>query len=178
MYALMQPKWKGMQIANIGYDMGANATIKAASRFPSLFAMTACFFAVSPINLNVAFNQVSRAMGGKEVSERDVDARLCNKFGFSLYDLSPNSFLKDICKPIMYSQVRRDAMTSPTDVQCIYDMTPGEKCIQWIDGKKASGTGEYCKRADGYNYWSDCPKEMISFLNKHCEGTYTSRPTT
>lgn len=166
-----------MQIANIGYDMGANATLKAASRLPALFGMTACFFAVQPINLSSAFNAVSKTMGGKEVTERDMDARLINQCGFSLYDLSPNSFLKDIRKPILYSQVKGDAMTHPSDMQNIYDMTPGEKCIHWIDGKKANGIGEYGTRADGYNYWSDCPKEMISFLNKHCEGTYTSRPT-
>ena len=67
-------------------------------------------------------------------------------------------------------------MTTPMDVQSIYDNTPGVKCLHWIEGKKPNG-GEYSKRADGFNYWSDCPDKMIAFLNKHCEGTYTSRPT-
>lgn len=68
------------------------------------------------MNVKVFFNTISKDMGGKDVTERDMDARLCNKFGFSLNDLSPNCFLKDIRAPIMYSQVKGDAMTHPSDV--------------------------------------------------------------
>ena len=92
-----------MKIANIGYDMGANATIKAQSKCPELFTQTACIFAVQPYNVSSFASKLCEAMGAKDVKHSDIDARLKNKSGFSLFDMSPDCFIKDLKVPIMYS---------------------------------------------------------------------------
>jgi hypothetical protein len=57
-------------------------------------------------------------------------------------------------------QVHDDLMTSPGDVQAIFDNIPiKDKELFWIRGTT--------RRWDGYNYFAKDPSKMLAWLEKH-----------
>jgi hypothetical protein len=73
--------------------------------------------------------------------------------------MSPAGYVKDICVPVLYVQVKNDPWTKPSDVQGFYDGTPGEKELLWLEGDM--------ERFDGYNYFGDNPEKLLQFIKKH-----------
>ena len=113
-----------------------------------------CLFAVQPINFISMVRRALKTERTEELFEVDIDARLQNNFGFSLSEMGPDAFIKDIKIPVMYSQCRGDMMASATDVKTMHENTQvsyDKKIMHWIDGPKPFGQeGEYKTRFDGF----------------------------
>ena len=82
------------------------------------------------------------------------------QFGFRTADSSPIEDAKFVEIPTFMTQVKADKNTFPEDVQSIYDAIPvADKKLYWIEGTK--------ERFHGYTYYSEQPKQMIEWYNKH-----------
>jgi hypothetical protein len=72
-------------------------------------------------------------------------------------DMPPYAKAVDI--PTLLLQVREDTLTTPADVQGIFDAMPTEqKELIWIEGTN--------RRFDGYNYLPSKPKPMLEWFNR------------
>jgi len=148
----------GKEVALVSHCMGANASIRAMALKPELFGHVKVMVAVQPIHMKYMAEKIV-AMYGGGVDLQAVDQAIQNLAGFSLYEMSPYAHLSQLRVPVLYSQVREDALTSPEDLQYIFDQTPTEKKLLWIDGK--------LNRFDGYNYYGQQPQEMLAWLSRH-----------
>ena len=61
--------------------------------------------------------------------------------------------------PTLVVQVHQDVLTKPSDVETIYANIPAEKELLWIEGTT--------RRFDGYNYFSENPKQMLDWYGKY-----------
>ena len=93
-------------------------------------------------------------MKGDKLTDVDVDNRLKNLYGISLYDMGPDAYVGDLKIPVLYSQAQADNLTTDNDIKSIYDGTTSEKHLEWIEGHKPNFGGEYENRTDGYLYWT------------------------
>lgn len=154
-YIEQQPALAGKTVALISHCMGANAAIHAMARMPELFGQVRAMVAVQPIHMRYMAEKIIALYGGQTTAD-EVDVAIRELAGFSLDDMSPYAHLATLRVPVLYTQVREDVLTCPTDLQYIYDHTPSKKKLLWIEGK--------LNRFDGYNYFGDHPEAMLSWL--------------
>lgn len=157
-YIAQHEQLRGMDVALVNHCMGANAAISAMSRAPEQFTQVRALVAVQPISMRYMANKFIPMLGG-DCNLEEVDAALQSLAGIGLKDMSPMPHLKDLTVPVLYSQVRLDALTDPEDVQAIFDGTPTTKELVWIEGE--------LNRFDGYNHFGDHPEKMLRFLTAH-----------
>lgn len=157
-YINQQPKLRDSQVVLVNHCMGANSAIIAMSKRPDLFEKVKALVAVQPISMAYMAEKIMPMLGGNtSLDEADQAIRALAHIG--LADMSPMAALKDLRVPVLYSQVREDALTSPADLEAIVAATPTEKQMLWIEGK--------LNRFDGYNYYGEHPEVMLAFINKH-----------
>ena len=154
-YIGQQPVLAGKTVALVSHCMGANAAIHAMTRMPELFGQVRAMVAVQPIHMRYMAEKIIALYGGQTTAD-EVDSAIRALAGFSLDDMSPYAHLARLQVPVLYAQVREDVLTSPADLQYIYDHTPGEKKLLWIEGQ--------LNRFDGYNYFGHHPEAMLSWL--------------
>lgn len=78
---------------------------------------------------------------------------------FTLDRLSPVWAAQHVKVPSFIYQVRNDLMTSPEDVQNIFDtIASEEKELFWIEGTT--------RRWEGYNYFSKHPGKMLTWFSR------------
>jgi hypothetical protein len=64
--------------------------------------------------------------------------------------------------PTLVVQVMDDVLTKRSDVQTIYDNIPAkDKELLWIEGTT--------RRFDGYNYFSEKPRQMLDWFDSHID---------
>ena len=157
-YANAQPQWSKHEIVLVNHCMGANSAIIAMSRHPELFEKVKALVAVQPISMAFMAEKIMGVLGQRcSLDEVDQAIRVLAHIG--LAEMSPMATLKDLKVPVLYSQVREDALTSPADLEAIVAHTPTESEMLWIEGP--------LNRFDGYNYYGEHPERMLAFLNKH-----------
>ena len=148
---------KSMDVALVSHCMGANSSIRAMSLHPELFEKVKVMVAVQPIDMRYMAEKFIPIFGGGATVD-DVDVAMQQLAGFSLNEMSPYAYLKDIKVPVLYSQVRQDVITDPADLEYIVEHTPTEKKMVWIEGE--------LNRFDGYNYFGDNPAEMLDWIRR------------
>jgi len=91
------------------------------------------------------------------MSELDEYIRLITSF--NLRQLSPADVAKNAVLPVYLYQVHDDTMTSPEDVQTIFDNIPvSDKELFWIRGET--------RRWDGYTYFQRHPEQILEWLGE------------
>ncbi len=161
-YVKNNERLNGMSKAFLSHCMGANATIKAISEQPELFEDIKAMISVQALSADVALRQLIKMQMPDAKEENvlnEVDAYMKENKGMSLYDASPRQYVKDIKVPVLYVQVKKDILTSPTDTQEFYDKTNAEKELFWIMDDET--------RFFGYNYFGIHPEKMLEFFSKH-----------
>ena len=122
------------------------------SLHPEIFDTSKCIFAVQPVSMGYMTQQILESTGITEIcSLKDVDDAFKERTGFGHNDMCPKKFIKDLQYPIMYSGVKADKMTSPKDLEEMYEMTLVQKQLFWIEGYQTDN------RFDGYSYWTKHP---------------------
>jgi pimeloyl-ACP methyl ester carboxylesterase len=157
-YVAQHERLKNMDIALVSHCMGANASIRAMSLHPEKFERVKVMVAVQPINMRYMAEKFIPIFGGG-ASVEDVDVALQDLAGFSLSEMSPYAYLKDLKVPVLYAQVREDVLTDPEDLTYIHAHTPTTSKMLWIEGK--------LNRFDGYNYFGEQPQEMLSWIRTY-----------
>ena len=76
-----------------------------------------------------------------------------------LKDMDMPRYASAVDVPTLLLQVRDDTLTTPDDVQAIFDAMPTEqKDVIWIDGTN--------RRFDGYNYLPANPQPMLDWFQR------------
>jgi pimeloyl-ACP methyl ester carboxylesterase len=157
-YVNQHPQLSQLPVVLVNHCMGANSAIIAMSKRPDLFTKVKALVAVQPISMAYMAEKVAPMLGGN-TSLAEVDQAIKDLAQIGLDDMSPMSTLKDLKVPVLYSQVRQDALTSPADLEAIVAATPTETQMVWIEGN--------LNRFDGYNYYGEHPEVMLEFIAKH-----------
>src|SRR5512132_2637708 len=89
-----------------------------------------------------------------------LDRAVHERTGFHLEEQSPLTYAHAITVPTLVAQVHDDVMTTPKDVQAIYDAIP-------VDDKKLDWIEDRALRFEGYNYFSDHPEVAASWFDDH-----------
>jgi uncharacterized protein len=149
------------KIGFVSFCMGANSTIVALSKAADQMQDVRFLVAIQPVSADVFVRCYLRAVYTPlSVFLADIVDRLIQwRGGYPLKAMTPIPYAKDIKIPTLYIQAPADRWTTIEDTQAIYDATPGEKEIWWVEG--------ITRRFDTYNYIGEHPERVIEFIRKH-----------
>jgi esterase/lipase len=140
---------------------GANATMIAMTKYPQYFKDMRCMVAPQPVSLRPFYERITEILG---ITDRidDIDREIQRITSFTMDEMSPISYAKNVHVPTFITQVHDDALTKPSDVQQIFDNIPvKDKKLFWIEGTT--------RRWDGYHYFPEHPKQMIEWFDTHMQ---------
>ena len=159
-YAKTRPDTKGMETSLLSICLGCNSTMVAMNKHPEEFSHIKSMIALQPVS--------ARPFIEKACESANIDPQqgteyfdLCSqrRTGFHIDELSPIEHAKAVQVPTLVVQVHQDILTKPSDVETIYANIPAEKELFWIEGTT--------RRFDGYNYFSENPKQMLDWFGKY-----------
>ncbi|MER7877436.1 hypothetical protein ABTY63_28480 [Streptomyces solisilvae] len=146
-----------MSVGLFSRCLGCNATLVAMARYPDAFENVRCLVGCQPLSPRYLLEKVMTSRGIPAERVDDLDELMRLKTSFTIDDLSPAPAAKSVRIPTFLYQVRDDAMTTPKDVQTIYDNMPIEaKKLFWIEGST--------RRWDGYTYFQKDPSLMLDWF--------------
>lgn len=157
-YARGRSETSGMTIGLFSRCLGCSSTIIAMARRPDVFANVRCMVGVQPISVRAIMTKMIAARGLPAERIDDLDAAIQLVTSFPIDKLSPREEAKAVDVPSLIYQVRDDLMTTPDDVQAIFDAIPAEKELFWIEGTT--------RRWDGYTYFQREPARILAWLTK------------
>jgi hypothetical protein len=140
--------------------MGCNATMFAMSRYPEAFDGVRCMVSPQPISVR-STPPKTLALAGIPIDRiDDLEQRIRRHNSFRLDDIWPVTAAKSVMVPTFLYQVRDDVLTTPSDVQAMFDNIPvKEKKLFWIEGSS--------RRWDGYTYFAKDPSQMLDWFAKY-----------
>ena len=141
--------------------MGANATFNAMDRAPEAFEGIRSMIAVAPLKGRTT---IERNCGHMQIPvEEGVGAFDGIYNGITGMHVSDHDIIPKAASavlPIFYLQVRDDMNSRWTDVQEMFDRTPGDdKKIEFVEGTPW--------RFHGYTYFSEHSQEMVDWFDSH-----------
>ncbi len=158
-YVRSRPELNAMKLGLFPRCCGANATMIAMTKYPEYFTDVLCMVAPQPVSLRPFYERLTEILGIPDRID-DVDRELQLITSFTLDDMSPIPYAKNVHVPTFIIQVRNDALTKESDVQQIFDNIPAkEKKLFWIEGST--------RRWDGYNYFPNNPEPLIGWFDKY-----------
>ena len=158
-YVRSRPDLKDMTLGLFSKCLGCNATLHAMSRHPDHFEDVRCMVGAQPLSPGYFLEKQLSFLGipRERMSELDEYIRMITSF--SLRQLSPVDVAKNAVLPVYLYQVHDDTMTSPEDVQTIFDSIPvSDKEVFWIRGET--------RRWDGYTYFQRHPQQILEWLGE------------
>lgn len=160
-YISFRPDLNVQEIGFVCFCMGAASTMAALSKGKDNITNARFLIAIQPVTSNVFFRAYMKNIYTPLSTFLIPIVRKIVQWrgGYSLEDMSPGQFTKDIDIPTMYIQAKEDPWTELSDIQGFFDSTPGAEELWFIDGKM--------KRFDAYNYVGKHPKKLLSFVEKH-----------
>ena len=157
-YARSRPDLREMRIGLLSRCCGMNATMVGMTKHPEEFRDVRAIVAPQPISLSAFYRTILGHMGMPDALPEVADAlRRATSMELKDMDMPPYAAAVDI--PTLLLQVRNDALTTPDDVQAIFDAMPAEqKELLWIEGTN--------RRFDGYNHLPGNPGPMIDWFGR------------
>ncbi|MFE0439180.1 alpha/beta hydrolase [Streptomyces nigra] len=159
-YARARTDTRSMKIGLFSRCLGADATFYAARQRPDVFEDLRCVVAAQPVTTKVIVARRLGLMGITEDYLDDLDRRiqLTTGIGFDAQDPVPWAAATNV--PTFLYQVRDDILTTPDDVQNMYDAMPAtQKRLHWITGTS--------RRWDGYLEFQRNPQPMLDWYADH-----------
>jgi len=148
----------GMKIGLLSRCCGMNATMVGLTKHPEEFASVRAIVAPQPISLSSFYSTILSHMGMQDALPEVADA-LRRATSLELKDMDMPQYAAAVDIPTLLLQVRNDALTTPADVQAMFDAMPAEhKELLWIEGTH--------RRFDGYNYLPQNPKPMLDWFQR------------
>ncbi|MBN1304125.1 MAG: alpha/beta fold hydrolase [Anaerolineales bacterium] len=148
-------------IGLVGFCMGAASAMTALSKGKYQITNARFLVAIQPVTSIVFFK---RYMASVYTPLSLFLIPIVNQIlkwrgGYSLEEMAPGRFAKDIEIPTMYVQAREDPWTELSDIQGFYESTPGAEELWFIEGKMG--------RFDAYNFIGEQPEKVLAFVNRH-----------
>lgn len=159
MYAKTRKELSEMTVGLFSRCLGCNSTMFAMQQYPEYFEGVRCLVGAQPLSVRATLERDLERLGIPEHIE-DMDHQIRLITSFRLDDLSPIEAAKSIHIPTFLYQVHDDLMTTPRDVQAMFDNIPGdEKKLYWIQGTT--------RRWDGYAYFGKYPEQMLDWFEAY-----------
>ena len=161
-YVKKDERLKNKSIAFLSFCQGANATIMALSKYKQELktAGIKALILVQPIAAKEFIYTFAKA---EDVANEDVliaaEEKCIKRGGPKWDDMNPVPYAKDIFVPTLHIQAKTDRWVRPEHVKDIYNAIPQPKQMLWIEDKM--------ERFDTYNYFSQHPEAILSFLQKN-----------
>jgi len=158
-YARTRSDTRDMAIGLFSRCMGGVSTFAAMTRFPEAFDGVRCLVSPQPVTPRYIVERRLALLGlGDRLDDFDTLIRLNTSVG--LEQRIPQEWAKNVRVPSFLSQVRRDSVTDPSDVQAMYDNVPvADKKLQWIEGTTA--------RFEGYLEFQRRPQPMLDWFTQY-----------
>ena len=158
-YARTRSDTRDMAIGLFSRCMGGVSTFAAMTRFPEAFDGVRCLVSPQPVTPRYIVERRLALLGlGDRLDDFDTLIRLNTSVG--LEQRIPQEWAKNVRVPTFLSQVRRDSVTDPSDVQAMYDNVPvADKKLQWIEGTTA--------RFEGYLEFQRRPQPMLDWFTQY-----------
>ncbi|CAN3356439.1 hypothetical protein DICA4_C07932 [Diutina catenulata] len=158
-YAKSRDDTRDMDTSLFAICMGANSAIIALSKFPDEFKHIKSMLTLQPVSADVLI-EVQGETNNVEDAKGKFQKRLTEVSGFSIDELTPVPYAKDIHVPVLLAQLKDDFLTKNKDVETIFESySSKEKELYWInDGKW---------RFSGYRYFGEHPEKMLEFFGKY-----------
>jgi pimeloyl-ACP methyl ester carboxylesterase len=157
-YARSRPDLREMKIGLLSRCCGMNATMVGLARHPEEFRDVRAIVAPQPISLSAFYRTILGHMGMPDAIPEAADA-LRRATSMELKDMDMPPYAAAVTIPTLLLQVRNDTLTTPDDVQAIFDAMPTkQKELIWIEGTN--------RRFDGYNYLPRNPEPMIDWFGR------------
>ena len=158
-YVKSRSDLRDMKIGLLSRCCGMNATMVGMTKHPEEFEGVQAIVAPQPISLSSFYRTILGHMGMPDALPEVAQAlRLATSMDLKDMDMPQYAAAVDI--PTLLLQVREDTLTTPADVQAIFDAIPAEhKDLIWIEGTQ--------RRFDGYNYLPNNPKPMLDWFERY-----------
>lgn len=158
-YVRSRSDLKDMKLGLLSRCCGMNATMVGMAKHPEEFADVRAIVAPQPISLSSFYRTILGHMGMPDALPDVADAlRRATSMELNDMDMPPYAAAVDV--PTLLLQVREDTLTTPDDVQAMFDAMPTDhKDLLWIDGTN--------RRFDGYNYLPGNPQPMLDWFNHY-----------
>jgi pimeloyl-ACP methyl ester carboxylesterase len=155
-YVRSRPDLRNMKLGLLSRCCGMNATMVGMFKHPEEFEEVRAIVAPQPISLSAFYRTILGHMGMLDALPEVADAlRRATSMELRDMDMPPYATAVDI--PTLLLQVRADTLTTPDDVQAIFDAMPtDQKDLIWIEGTN--------RRFDGYNFLPANPKPMLNWF--------------
>jgi pimeloyl-ACP methyl ester carboxylesterase len=168
-YTSSRPELAGLSKAVLGFCMGANSTIVAASRDPAQFerAQVKAVVLVQPVSFGVFLRRYASSVWMPQWVLKGGEKRAIEAGGRPIDEMSPLADAAHMTLPVLHVQARKDPWTELAHVRAIYDAFPaGKKEMLWLDEPK--------HRFDTYNWFADHPEPLLDFLDRHLASATTA----
>lgn len=127
---------------------------------PAAFGGVRCLVGPQPVDTKTIVMQQMRLAGLPTDRMDDLENRIVLKTSIGFAARNPREWAKRVCIPTFLYQVHDDVLTTPGDVQTMFDNIPLEdKKLFWIDGTT--------RRWDGYAYFQYHPEQMLQWFASH-----------
>jgi predicted alpha/beta hydrolase len=157
-YVRSRPDLQAMKLGLLSRCCGMNATMVGMAKHPEEFKDVQAIVAPQPISLSSFYRTILDHMGMPDALHEVAEA-LRRVTSMDLNDMDMPQYASAVDVPTLLLQVRDDTLTTPDDVQAIFNAMPTEqKDIIWIDGTN--------RRFDGYNYLPANPQPMLDWFER------------
>ncbi|WP_407353351.1 alpha/beta hydrolase family protein [Luteimonas sp. R10] len=157
-YARSRSDLRHMKIGLLSRCCGMNATMVGLSKHPEEFEGVRAIVAPQPISLSSFYRTILGHMGMPDALPEVAEA-LRRATSMELKDMDMPQYATAVDIPTLLLQAREDTLTTPSDVQAIFDAIAAEqKELIWIEGTN--------RRFDGYNYLPNNPKPMLDWFER------------
>jgi dienelactone hydrolase len=157
-YVRSRPDLGKMKIGLLSRCCGMNATMVGMTKHPEEFKDVRAIVAPQPISLSSFYRTILDHMGMPDALP-DVAQAVRRATSLDLKDMDMPQYAPAVNIPTLLLQVRDDTLTTPADVQAIFNnLATKDKELIWIDGTN--------KRFDGYNYLPKNPQPMLNWFER------------
>ncbi|MBU0557754.1 MAG: lysophospholipase [Alphaproteobacteria bacterium] len=157
-YVRSRSDLKNLKLGLLSRCCGMNATMVAMSKHREEFDDVRAIVAPQPISLSSFYRTILAHMGMSDALP-EVAGALRRATSMELKDMDMPQYATAVDVPTLLLQVRDDTLTTPADVQAMFDaMTTDQKDLIWIEGTN--------RRFDGYNYLPENPKPMLDWFDR------------
>jgi pimeloyl-ACP methyl ester carboxylesterase len=157
-YVRSRSELRNLKLGLLSRCCGMNATMVAMSKKREEFDEVRAIVAPQPISLSSFYRTILDHMGIADAMPEVANA-LRRVTSMELKDMDMPQYAAAVDVPTLLLQVRADTLTTPADVQAMFDAMPtNQKDLIWIDGTN--------RRFDGYNYLPANPKPMLDWFDR------------
>lgn len=156
-HARARDETRHMMIGLFSRCLGCNATFYAMTQDPRAFDGVRCLVGPQPVTTEIILGRQLALAGVPAERLADLEQRIVLRTGIGFAQRSPREWAANVCVPTFLYQVHDDVLTTPSDVQAMYDNIPvAEKKLQWIYGTSA--------RWDGYLEFQRRPGPVLDWF--------------